>query len=66
MLVSMKKYKEGQKCIKEFNLNPERFPKIIEQSCFSVAGYFASLAYKKKTDHDYMTFFKLEDLFGGD
>lgn len=63
ILFSMKNTKGAIKVIKDFELNPGEFPKVIDQANFNTANYFVSNALRKYDHPNYMPLHKVEDIF---
>ena len=42
ILISLKNIKGGVKSVKDFELNPQEFPQLVEMASFNASNYFVS------------------------
>lgn len=64
-LSTYKNHKVATSLLKDFNLKYEDFPKLKEIEENSSANYFIARAFVDPTDPEYMTIYKIEELFCG-
>lgn len=58
--------KGAVKSVKEFRLNPQDFPELVEMASFNAANYFVSQTFRAPSHADHIPLYKVEDLFAGD
>ena len=66
ILVHLKNIKGAVKLVKDFKLDPNEFPALIEKASFNAANYFVSQTFRAPNHPDHMPLHKIEDLFSGD
>ena len=66
ILVSLKNVKGAVKYVKEFGLDPNDFPLMVELASFNAANYFVSQCFRAPSHPDHIPLHKCEDLFSGD
>ena len=62
----MKNVKLAVKTVKDFKLDPNNFPALVEQASFNATNYFLSCYFRSKNHPDHIPLHKVEDLFSNE
>lgn len=58
--------KGAVKIVKDFKLDPNDFPALVEQASFNATNYFVSCHFRSPKHPDYIPLHKVEDLFSNE
>lgn len=66
ILVQMKNVKGAVKIVKEFQMEPNEFPLLVETASFNASNYFVSQCFRAPNHPDHIPLHKVEDLFSNE
>ena len=62
----MKNVKGAVKTVKDFQMDPNDFPLLVETASFNASNYFVSQCFRSPNHPDHVPLHKVEDLFSNE